>query len=264
MKQNLTPILNQSLNCVTCLVFVAMMMTGCGSDPNHDHGGEDHASAESTYVAGKGVQLSPSGLDSLGVKMQEVRIDHVQPILSVQAQVYRQANEVARPQGETRPGFAYASVFHPAEDREAVEIHLHGAAHYEGNSFSARIIDIDCQLVETTGQVEYLIEIDDRGHELTLGDFVQVTFSKPNADSEGYVIVPDSAVLRTARGDFAFAENQGYLFRAPVKVIRFQNNHALIAEGLYEGDLVAANQVENLYLIELQVTNGGKGCAHGH
>lgn len=252
--------------------LAVLFLAACGSehenhdghDHDHSHNHEEHASSESTYVEGKGVQLSESGKDSLGVKIEEVRLETVQDELTLQAQIYREATESPRSNGTSRPGFAYASVFHNAGTAAGLEPGAAGVAQSGAESFSAQVIEVDRQLVETTGQVEYLIELPDPENQLELGEFIQVAFRVAGVENRSMVVVPDSAILRTARGDFAFAENQGYLFRAPVEVARVRDEQAVISEGLYEGDLVAANNVENLYLIELQVTNGGKGCAHGH
>jgi len=270
---------NQTLFTLPGLALTLIVLAACGSDHgghdghDHDHDHEhdhhshsEHASPESTFVAGKGVQLSEPGKTSLGVEIEPVRVQNVQNMLSLKAQVYRQSNESPRSNGTTRPGFAYASVFHNANTADALTIGTEGTAEHGAESFPSRVVEIDRQLADTTGQVEYLIEMRDPESRLDLGEFVEVTFptATKGRDDKSLVMIPESAVLRTARGDFAFAENQGYLFRAPIQVVRVKNNQALISDGLYEGDFVAANRVENLYMIELQVTNGGKGCAHGH
>ena len=73
--------------------------------------------------------------------------------------------------------------------------------------------------------------------------------------------MPRSAVLETAAGKFAFVQNGDYLLRTPVTVGAENAEYAEITGGIYAGDVVAANPVETLYLIELRATKGG---GHSH
>lgn len=75
--------------------------------------------------------------------------------------------------------------------------------------------------------------------------------------------LPHEALLRTAKGDFVYVVNGPRLLRTPVKVAADGTGWS-VDEGLYEGDQVAVAGVQGLWLAELQATNGGVGCAHGH
>jgi hypothetical protein len=76
--------------------------------------------------------------------------------------------------------------------------------------------------------------------------------------------LPAAALLRTVKGDFVYVANNGRLLRTAVKVSALPSGAFRVEDGLYEGDVIAVGAVKNLWLAELQATNGGVGCADGH
>lgn len=72
--------------------------------------------------------------------------------------------------------------------------------------------------------------------------------------------LPDSARLRTIKGNFVFVANGDWLLRTPVTLAP----DGTVIEGLYEGDVIVTQGTQALWLAELQATNGGVGCADGH
>jgi len=76
--------------------------------------------------------------------------------------------------------------------------------------------------------------------------------------------LPEGALLRTARGDFVYAVNDGRYLRTPVQIAPRGPGEFDVTDGLYEGDAVAVAGVQGLWLAELQAVNGGVGCADGH
>lgn len=82
--------------------------------------------------------------------------------------------------------------------------------------------------------------------------------------AKGLAAIPASALLRTAKGDFVFVANGGWLLRTPVKAGPTDGAWIAVHEGLYEGDTVVTQGVRALWLAEIQAVNGGVGCADGH
>lgn len=80
----------------------------------------------------------------------------------------------------------------------------------------------------------------------------------------GVAAVPDSALLRTVRGDFVFVANGGWLLRTPVTVGPAGSGWLEVKDGLYEGDTVVEQGTRALWLAEIQAVNGGVSCTHGH
>lgn len=76
--------------------------------------------------------------------------------------------------------------------------------------------------------------------------------------------LPDSAVLRTVKGDFVYVANGEWFLRTAVKLAANVAGDRAAPEGLYEGDVVVTHGAQALWLAELQAVNGGVGCADGH
>ena len=80
----------------------------------------------------------------------------------------------------------------------------------------------------------------------------------------GVPAVPETALLRTVRGEFVFVANGGWYLRTPVKTGAAAGGWVEISDGLYEGDTVVAQGARALWLAEIQAVNGGVSCTHGH
>lgn len=76
--------------------------------------------------------------------------------------------------------------------------------------------------------------------------------------------LPAAALLRTARGDFVYVANDGWLLRTPVRLGTGNGVSFAVGDGLYEGDVVVVGGAQALWLAEIQAVNGGVGCADGH
>jgi hypothetical protein len=84
------------------------------------------------------------------------------------------------------------------------------------------------------------------------------------AGVKGALVIPATARLRTAKGDFVFVANGGWFLRTPVTLGETVGDWCVVREGLYEGDAVVAQGARALWLAEIQAVNGGVGCADGH
>ena len=80
----------------------------------------------------------------------------------------------------------------------------------------------------------------------------------------GAPAIPESALLRTVRGEFVFVANGGWYLRTPVQTGAAAGGWVEIRDGLYEGDTVVAQGSRALWLAEIQAVNGGVSCTHGH
>ena len=76
--------------------------------------------------------------------------------------------------------------------------------------------------------------------------------------------LPAAALLRTARGDFVYVANDGWLLRTPVKLADGNGVSFAVGDGLYEGDVIVVGGAQALWLAEIQAVNGGVGGADGH
>lgn len=80
----------------------------------------------------------------------------------------------------------------------------------------------------------------------------------------GAAAIPESALLRTVRGEFVFVANGDWFLRTPVHIGAVADGWIEIRDGLYEGDTVVAQGARALLLAEIQAVNGGVSCTHGH
>ena len=106
------------------------------------------------------------------------------------------------------------------------------------------------------------MSIDDEKHILQHGEKVSVTASLGKERSA--VVIPKSALLKTAEGSFVYTINGDYFVRAPIKTGVAQDGIVEVTDGLYSGDQVVTTPVMTLWMAELQSIRGGKACADGH
>ncbi len=102
----------------------------------------------------------------------------------------------------------------------------------------------------------------DKTVEVSLGIAVSEVESKPELDMDG--AITGSALLETIRGDFVYTRNGKAFLRVPVETGRRSGGYIEILDGLFEGDEVVSAGAYDLWMIELQAVNGGRGCADGH
>lgn len=92
----------------------------------------------------------------------------------------------------------------------------------------------------------------------------EVAIDEALTGSDFYPAVPEKSLLRTARGTFVFAQNGEWFLRTQVEPGSTADGWTVVTDGLYEGDVVVVDGVDDLWLAEISAVNGGVGCAHGH
>jgi hypothetical protein len=223
---------------------------------HHDHGKE---AAGARYAEGKGITLLEETKKAIGLELAEAEERQIAPIMPLEAQVYRAANEPSRPNGE-QSGSAYATALvNPAlaeklKGGEPAMLMTHDL------SYEARIWRIDPVTKDAVNNVEVILQIPDPENTLRIGEFLSGSVTQSGAQQTA-LTVPRSALLETATGKFTFVENSDYLLRTAVSTGAESTDYIEITDGLYAGDIVAIKPVETLYLIELRATKGG---GHSH
>ncbi|MDA0577652.1 MAG: hypothetical protein O3B24_06080 [Verrucomicrobia bacterium] len=224
------------------------------------HAAGPHAEPESpregaTFKEGVGISLGAETRAALGLVMADAAEGELSPDVALTAQVYRAADEGGIQSGERR-GCAYASAMLPP----GVAAHIRDDSMLRIDSLTAtgRVVAINDFLLGASGQYEVLIEIPDPGGLLPIGTFVSARMLGLPARSA--LLVPGTAILKSATEQFVFLENGSALLRVPVATGAQNADQVEILDGLYDGDKVAASAVETLYLIELRATKGGGHC----
>jgi multidrug efflux pump subunit AcrA (membrane-fusion protein) len=68
--------------------------------------------------------------------------------------------------------------------------------------------------------------------------------------------------LKCTEGTFVYVKNGDHLLRTPVELGPENEQSIQIKDGLLPGDVVVTQEVEPLWLVELQAVKGGAGCQH--
>lgn len=249
-------------------VMAAVAGIGCGKkqagspvpvDEGHNHGAE---AVGASYVEGKGIELIEETEKSIGLKLVEVGEESLWPEHVLNAQVYRAAGEASRKFGGERAGFAYATALIPKELAATLRLGQKIRCRSKENGdaiLTGTVWKVDPAQVGIMGQAEALLELADPNQSLSVGTFVEAEAVLGSKASK-VPGIPLSAVLTTATGSFAFVKNGDYLLRTEIKTGLKNQEFVEVTDGLYEGDTVAAEPVEALYLIELRATKGGGHC----
>jgi hypothetical protein len=223
---------------------------------HHDHGEE---AAGARYAEGKGITLLEETKKAIGLELAEAVEREITPIVPLEAQVYRAANEPSRPDGE-QSGSAYATALVNPALAEKLKGGDPATLMADDRSYQARIWRTDAVTKDAVNNVEVILQMPDPENTLRIGEFLSGFVTQSGAQQTA-LTVPRSAVLETATGKFAFVENGDFLLRTPVSTGAESTDYIEITDGLYAGDIVASNPVETLYLVELRATKGG---GHSH
>lgn len=223
-----------------------------GNDSPASHGVEPWS-----FKEGRGVLLSEPARRALGVEIAPVEFGaiHQEPDRH-SAQIYRTA-------GESPEGRAAASLWLPPAQAAGVSNGQSVEVLHDKTKREAKVVAKQEGRNATSSPVEILLEIDDPDKALRLGDFVTALFQKPGKSRES-TFVNSSAVVESVRGSFVYALNGESYLRTPVKLGTRSGDRVEIVDGLFEGDEVVASGAKDIWLVELQAVNGGKGCADGH
>ena len=169
----------------------------------HEHDGDEHEghhdrgeeASGARYAEGKGITLLDETKEAMGLEVAEAEERKLAPVVPLEAQVYRAADEPSRPGGE-RSGSAYATAFvnprlaERLKGGESATLKTHGA------SYEARVWRIDPVSTEAVNNVEAILQILDPQNTLKVGEFVSGSAIESGAE-ETVLTIPRSAVLDT-------------------------------------------------------------------
>ncbi len=251
--------MKNTISKLLALVLLAIVV-GCGPKAaEHAEGGGHGEDAEGAkFAEGKGIALMEETKKAIGLETVEAEERKLTPVVSIEAQIYRAADEPSRANGE-RTGFAYAAALLPPALAEKLKPGDAATLKTHEIEYPATVWKIDPASKEAVNNEEVIIEIPDPQNALHVGAFISGKVTQ-SGSSESVVAIPRSAVLETATGKFAYVENGSHLLRTPVSTGAESIDYIEITDGLYAGDVVASNPVETLYLIELRATKGGGHC----
>lgn len=209
-----------------------------------------------SFKEGSGIRMGPESKESIGLVLAEVEERSASIDIRITAQVYREAREISQNKGEPS-GFMYASAW--IDPALAEKLPSGTPLSIQGNrSVTGSVVRIDQTMAANGGRTEMLIQIPDAANTWKIGDFVHA--APISTDGSPVTMIPGTALLETAYGPFAFVVNGPYFIRTAIKVGARYGEYIEVTDGLYGGDMVVAQPVEALYLIELRATKGGGHC----
>jgi hypothetical protein len=227
-------------------------LTGCGEESERAENEPSEVKGAQLFEKGKGVRLPPDMRQQLGVVTVEVAERVVAGRARKPAQVCRAANA-------SRPAAAVS--WFAAEEaghlRVGQTVSLR-ALLPEAREFSGVLQRFETNGSRAPGQVEGVIEFEDREGRFSVGSFLEAAFAAPRTNT--VLAVPASAVVDGVAGAFVYAVNGAHFTRTAVKTGATDNGLMEITDGLYAGDVVAAKAADSLWLIELSALKGGSPC----
>lgn len=242
---------------IGCLVLLAALaVAGCNAKQEENtattHGEhEEEAPSGASYKNGKGVLVKDETKKLLGLETAEVTEKPLARKVEFTVQAFR-AESAASSRW-------LATGTLPTNQLSGLQVGQEVALRADdGAAFTGRLQKLDESSVRIHGEVEVVVE------------FSGVTAAQPVtflhatltlAGTKAGLVVPRSAVLRTAEGVFVYAVNGEAYQRTAVKTGAEADGLVEITDGLLEGDSVVTKPVESLYLVELRAVKGG---GHSH
>ena len=226
---------------------------GGGHGHAHGHGAEEGGGAE--FAEGKGLIIHEEASEVIGLKTAEVTEDRLSLRFSSVAQVF-QIKTMAN--GVTEKALTSAMI--SSSDAETLEIGKTIKAYVPGRNepLVGHLTHLDSGTREAIERVEAIVEVPLKEVPVKLGTFLKVEFEGTSRD---VYAMPRSALLKAATGNFAYVKNGDRFLRTEVEVGASSETMIEVLGGVYPGDVVASEGVEDLWLIELRFTKGG---GHSH
>ena len=201
-----------------------------------------------SYKEGKGLLLPAATRQSIGLEIAEVSERKLAGHVTTEVQVYQNSANLVHADGLISDEDAKV-----LQSGQAVAL-----ATKDGRSSNGKLIRVDGQGRSAGGQAELIVEIAGTEHEYPRGTSLTATFS--TATGETGTVIPCSALLRAAEGNFVYVMNGEHLTRTEVKAGVESDDFVEIIDGLYSGDKVAVKPVQTLWLTELRFVKGGAAC----
>jgi multidrug efflux pump subunit AcrA (membrane-fusion protein) len=231
------------------LLPLCLALIGCGREASKKEAGEMAGKDLPSFKEGKGLSLSEETRRFIGLEIAEVSERKLAGQVITEVQVY---------QSESNSVHAIGLI-----SREQTKLLQSGQSVYlatkDGKSSDGKLLRVDAQIQSASGQVELIVQIPGTEKEYARGISLTATFNA--AKEENVTVIPRSALLRAAEGDFVYAVNGDHLTRTAVKVGAESGDFIEITDGLYSGDKVAVKPVQTLWLTELRFVKGGAACS---
>jgi len=251
---------------VRILIFASLttFSWGCGSkESEYGEGkaesghGEEESPSGASFKAGKGIIFKDETSKIIGLEIAGVTEEPLPQVVQLNVQIFEDSHHLSDLKIDHTGCQFHGSGFLPPE--KAVLLKPKQPVKFETSS--GEILEGFVAAVQeplTHGEMEIILGVTTAGSELKDGEFVNAVISVPR--HEPVMVIPSSALLRTAEGTYVYVVNGAAYYKTAVKIGGSAAGKIEIADGLYAGDQVVAKPVETLWIIELRATKGGGHC----
>jgi multidrug efflux pump subunit AcrA (membrane-fusion protein) len=258
MKKKRTLIITASLGILTVGMAAVLAMSAFPVSASPTPAAERHGGEPWSFKEGRGLTLSDAARLAADIVLASVEFAELIPEQNkVAAQIYRAAAE----SGDRTS--AAASMWVPPSGVSALSTGQTIDLTNGRLVFSSQVVAIKPP-IQAEAPSEVLLVVTDSEGQLRIGDFLQTRLVEDGSQRREATTIPASAVIESVRGNFVYAANGGAFLRTPVTLGSRQGDRIEVVDGLFEGDEIVTAGASNLWMIELQAVNGGKGCADGH
>lgn len=232
------------------LLGIGLLLAAGACLAQHDQEEGGHAGeVGAQFKEGSGLRLPPDTAESIGLTLADVEEREIHPEWPVVLQVFHIDDRGAR-----ASGFLDLAAMRRLQPGQPIR-----ARHTrDGDLLAGRITELDEQAGAATGRGEVIATFDEGAGHLTAGSFLDAVAADPAPRTA--TVIPASALLRTASGDFVYVLNGTSYLRTPVVTGSASGDRVEVTDGLYPGDRVVAGPAETLWLTELRAVKGGGHC----
>ena len=204
---------------------------------------ESAAANGAQFKKGEGLSLTDEMRKAIGLTVEDVTEEKIASSTTIAVSV-----------SASRTLTGWVTPAQAATIRPGMEVECQG-----DSSFKGTVEKIEANPLGAMADSEITIRT---GEPLTAGSTFTAVIRHPAGET--VPVVPKSAVLKTAEGEFVYTVNGKFYVRTPVKTGAADDKWVEITDGLYPGDQIVTTAIMSLWMAELQVLRGGKACTCGH
>lgn len=244
---------------VWALLAITILGAGCGRKEGYNpHEEKSESPSGASFKPGKGVILTDETRQILNVETAEVTEEKLPQVIRFSVQIFTQTHLFTNP-GEYHAGCDIHGSGSLSPDKIDIVQPKQPVKFMTASKETLDGFVVAVQKTPAHGESEIIVGLTGVGAKIKDGEFVNAAITLPR--DEAVLVIPRSALLKTAEGVFVYALNGPAYYRTTVKIGSESEDKIEIIDGLFAGDKVVTKPVETLWLIELRATKGG---GHSH
>ncbi|HEX5219598.1 MAG TPA: efflux RND transporter periplasmic adaptor subunit [Verrucomicrobiae bacterium] len=249
------------------LIALLLILTGCGhkheAGDGHSHDKDGHGHAEespsgASFKPNQGVLVTDETRKILDLQTAEVAEQKLPAQIRFNLQVFGEKHHHALQEADHTGCDVHGSGFLPPDKVTSVRAGQPVQVQTRDNTaLTGAVLAVEPALA--LGETEIIVGLTNATHKVKPGEFLSAVITQPRDNT--VMVIPRSALLRTAEGTFVYTVNGDAYMRTAVRIGTEADGKLEITDGLSAGDSVVTKPVETLWLVELRATKGG---GHSH